>query len=162
MNNPLLRVIIALGIVTTAAGCVNEPIRINGTWKCFTVNDTDPPPPHADEADAYCIDQRSDMWYLVPGEGMDDWKAIGGGTDIPLTVRTNRPRVKSWDFEVEIEGHPTPPATDHGPQHVKPDRGYRLQVNIPVDPTAKSRSTIRVAGPRGDPIHGGTAHGVED
>jgi hypothetical protein len=156
-KQPLRVVVIVLGTVSIAATC-NPGLA---AWKCFTIDSTTPPPPHAAANDEFCVSQRGTAWYLVPGLGMENWKAIGGaGTEIPLTVVTDSPAVKIWDFEVEVTDHPG--GSDHGPQHVRPNRGYRLQVNIPGGPNPEAVAVIRVAGPPGDPIHGGTAHGVED
>jgi hypothetical protein len=168
MNKSLLRGSIVLGIVSVAAGCVSQgggtdpdtdtdlTVQPNGIWKCFTIDDTDPSPPHAEEDDKFCVAERASAWYLVPGQGMENWKPIGGnGTEIPLTWRQNGKRTKSWDFDVEIDNHPA--GSGHGPEHAKPDRGFLLTVKLR---NPKAKTDIKVVG--GPETHGGTAHGVED
>ena len=159
MNNLLLRTaVIVLGTLSIAASC--ERVKGFANWKCFTIDDTTPPAPHTALDDKFCVAQRGTAWFLVPGRGMENWQAIGGGNSIPLAVQTDTQRVKIWTFEVDVTDHP--PASDHGREHRAPNRGYRLQVNIPAAPNAKANAEVRVAGPPGDTIHGGTAHGVED
>jgi hypothetical protein len=125
-------------------------------WKCFKVNVSNPPVPHTDKDDEYCVETRNDAWYLNPGTGMSNWKTIGGGSRIPLLITKDTATSKAWKFEVEITGHDN---SDHGPQH-RAARAYNLEAIIPA--SGKAEANFKVDGPFGDTIHNGSAHSIEN
>jgi hypothetical protein len=123
---------------------------------CFLVNDAKEPVPHAEVGDRFCVRRQSGgPWRLFPDANMTDWKAVGGGTEIPLELKYADGNadwdVLRFDFDVEVNPHQN---TTHNNQHKKPNNGFKLQINngLPMD------ARIRGFGPPGSPIHGGTAH----
>ena len=149
-----------LAAASVAASCERLTSGRYATWKCFTVDTTTAPAPHAEMGDRYCVVTRGEapslQGFLDPGAGMSNCKAIGGGSRIPLVVVDDTATVKAWEFEVDITDHPP---SDHGREHKKPNSGYVLQVAIPVNATAKAQAEIKISGPE---IFDGVAHSNED
>lgn len=162
MNTRLFGVIGIVAAASVVASCEQVGLRGWGytKWKCFAVNVANPPVPHLQKDDEYCVVTRDDAWYLDPGKGMSNWKPIGGGSRIPLLITEDTATSKTWKFEVNITDHNTLPPSDHMGQH-RANRGYTLNVIIPANPSIKAEGTISVAGPFNDTIHNGTAHSNE-
>jgi hypothetical protein len=167
MKNRLLGIVLIGASISVVAGCRSTPVTPgaptwpppDGVWKSFTLNQADPVPPHAEMGDKFSVVMRNSAWFFDPGQGMANWKAVGGGggMDIPMTLVQDGRRQKVWHLDVEITGHP--PASDHTAEH-KGAFGYSLTVNLPRDTTLKAQAEVLV---RGLPqTHAGSAHGVED
>ena len=161
MNTRLIGVISILTAASAVASCEQASLRGYTEWDCFIVNVANPPTPHLEKDDEYCVVTRDGAWYLDPGKGMQNWKPIGGGSRIPLLITEDTATSKTWRFEVNITDHDTLPPSDHMGQH-RAARGYTLNVIIPTNPGLPSEGTITVAGPPGDTIHNGSAHSVEN
>jgi hypothetical protein len=142
------------------------------TWKCFHVNLMLGATPHTDDMDRYCIAKRGPQnnvqWFLLPGTGMEDWRASGGASKrIRLDATTDEEFNKVFEFDLHVTDHMN--TTGHQNEHKKPDFGYELTVVVPDvpdgadpdDPMYKATGTFKVGG-GGRPIHAGTAHSNED
>ena len=157
MSTRLFGVIGIVAAASVVASCEQVSLRGWGytKWKCFAVDVANPPVPHLEKDDEYCVVTRNDAWYLDPGKGMSNWKPIGGGSRIPLLITNDDATSMAWKFEVEITDHDN---SDHGKQH-RAERGYTLEVIIPA--TGNAQANIKVDGPFGDTIHNGSAHSIE-
>jgi hypothetical protein len=128
--------------------------------ECFDVDEANPPAPHTQVGDRFCVRrQNGGPWRLVPDADMTDWKAIGGGTEIPLQLtHAEDPDdwdVLKWEFDVDVMPHS---GQNHTNEHKRPNTGFKLWINNgePMD------ARIKGFGPVGSPIHGGTAHAQQD